>query len=147
MKFSKIIIRFFLFFSFIPAFAFSPEPDLIVGDWLSDDEHLIVQCYKKNNHYYGKIVWFKKYYYHLKHDPNAVPERKWMNTQVIGKFRFENGEWIDGEIYDLKSGKTFEGYIVAHSRNRMHVKGFKYLRILGQSMGFTRYTKNELPPF
>ena len=144
---NKLILFFFCWFSITQSFAQSNEADMILGDWISPQKDVIVQCYKKNNMYYGKIVWFKKYYYDLKHDPNVVPEIRWMNIDVIAKFVYANNEWSGGEIYALRKGKTYEGFIQMKDKNTRVVTGFAYIRMLSETLHFTRYLEKQLPSF
>ena len=144
---SKIFIFLFYIISLTNCFSQTNKADMILGDWISPEKDVIVQCYKKNNMYYGKIVWFKKYYYNLKHDPNAVPERNWLNIDVIAKFKYIEDEWREGEIYALKKGKTYEGFIKMKDKNTMEVTGFVYFRMLGEKLHFTRYLEKQLPAF
>jgi uncharacterized protein (DUF2147 family) len=143
--------KLFLFLVFscfsVNIYSQSNEADMILGDWISPKNDVIVQCYKKNNMYYGKIVWFKKYYYNLKYDPNAVPERNWLNIDVISKFKYKDNEWSDGQIFALKKGKTYEGFIKMKDINTMEVTGFAYIRMLSETLYFTRYLEKELPKF
>lgn len=144
---NKLFLFFFCLFSITKSFSQTNEADMILGDWISPQKDVIVQCYKKNNTYYGKIVWFKKYYYDLKHDPNAVPERNWMNIDVISKFSYKDNEWSGGEIYALKKGKIYEGFIKMKDKNTMEVTGFAYIRMLSETLHFTRYLEKHLPKF
>jgi uncharacterized protein (DUF2147 family) len=123
------------------------KPDQILGYWISPKKDLIVQCYKFNNLYYGKVVWFYKYYGNEPEDPDGMPENKWVNTIVMDKFSFSDNEWSGGEIHDLKHGKVYDSYICLLDSNTLKVTGYIIFRFLSQSETFTRYQQSKIPPF
>jgi len=122
-------------------------PDQIIGDWVSPKRDLIVRCYKENNIYYGKVVWFYKYHDNEPDDPNGVPEVQWLNSVVMNKFLFADNEWAGGEIYDLKSGKKYDSFIQLNNSNSLKVTGYVFFRFLSESTIFTRYQELKLPAF
>ena len=121
--------------------------DQIVGNWISAERDLIVNCYKVNDVFYGKIVWFKNYNDDLHGKNTAVPEDQWINAIVMKHFVFSDNEWKDGEIYDLNSGKSYTSLIVLNDANTLSCTGYVWLPIFGQTMRFTRYQEAKLPAF
>jgi uncharacterized protein (DUF2147 family) len=121
------------------------NPDYIVGNWISPDNDLIINCYKKNNKYYGKIVWFKKYY-DAEHDkPKAVPESQWLYMNVMTDFEFSDNEWTNGEIFNLNTGKKYDAFIKQKDNNTLKVTGYIFLPIFCESVLFKKYTEPKLP--
>ena len=121
--------------------------DQILGNWISPQKDLIINCYKVNDQYFGKVVWFKKYY-DDKHGVNtAVPEDQWMNAVVMKHFAFKDNEWKNGEIYDLNSGKSYSSYIELDGTNTLKCTGYIWLTIFGETINFTKYTNAKLPEF
>jgi uncharacterized protein (DUF2147 family) len=70
-----------------------------------------------------------------------------MNIDVISKFKYKDNEWSEGQIFALKKGKTYEGFIKMKDKNTMEVTGFAYIRMLSETLYFTRYLEKELPKF
>ncbi len=133
--------------SFVSPKSFDYSPDQLLGNWMSPQKDLIINCYKVNGQYFGKVVWFKKYY-DEKHGKNlAVPEEHWLNYEVMKHFVFSNNEWKDGEIYDLNTGKSYSAYITLDGPNTLKLKGYIWLTIFGETTEFTRYTESKLPDF
>ncbi len=125
--------------------------DKIVGLWISKEKDLIVKCYKEDDKYYGIIVWYKKRSAGVtaaaNNEYNGMPEEQWMNSFVMKDFVFDNDEWNDGNIYDIKKGKKYTAYIKLNRDNELHVTGYVCFRFLCQTMDFKRYTDNKLPAF
>ena len=123
------------------------KPDQIIGDWISPKKDLIIRCYKENNLYFGKIVWFYKYYPAQPDNPEGVPESKWVNTVVMDKFSFSDDEWSGGKIFEIKTGKTYDAYMKLIDLNNMEVTGYVFWRIFSDTITFSRYKESKLPPF
>lgn len=119
------------------------EADKIVGHWISPQKDIIVECYKTpKNEYHGKLVWFKTLEGKSRYDCE-VPEDKWINRDILWGFSYDDDEWNDGKIKDLKKCNTYDAYITIKEQE-LTVTGFIALRWLGESMVFTRY-EGDLP--
>lgn len=141
---------FFLTVIFFCTLSLQSQPykaDQILGYWISPDKDLIIQCFKSNNYYYGKVVWFYKYHGNEPEDPDGMPESKWLNTIIMNKFLFIDDEWSGGEISDIKHGKVYDSYIRLTNPNTLKVTGYIIFRFLSQSVVFTRYQDSKLPAF
>lgn len=119
------------------------KADQILGDWISPDKDLIVRCYKENNHYSGKVIWFKKYNNDAKidaiDDSKGIPESKWLNMTVMNNFVFDKDEWSDGTIFQLKTGKSYSAYVKMKNENTLRLTGYVLLPIFSESVTFTRH--------
>ncbi len=114
--------------------------DQIIGDWISPQNDLIVRCYKSNEQYHAKVIWFKEYFDNTADDPNGVPEKQWLGARVMSNFKYKEKEWVDGEIWNLKNGKKYSAYIKMPSPNKIQVVGYVFIRFFSESTEFTRYT-------
>jgi len=121
--------------------------DKIIGDWVSPKRDLIIRCYKENNLYYGKVVWFYKYYPPQPDNPHGLPETQWVNTVVMDKFSFSNNEWRGGEILEIKTGKVYDAYIELIDENTLKLTGYIFWEIFSETTIFTRYKESKLPAF
>jgi uncharacterized protein (DUF2147 family) len=142
-----LIVVLMLMIQYTTTLAQNPTADAIVGDWISPQKDLILRCYKQHNAYYGKVVWFKRYYDNSPTDPEALPEDKWLNTIVMDNFVYKNNEWADGEIYNLRNGKHYSAYITMQSIDKLEAVGFVFLRVFSETITFTKYTSVALPEF
>lgn len=125
--------------------------DKIIGLWMSHEKDLIVKCFKEDDKYFGTIVWYKKNQNNstaaatIEYD--GMPQEKWMNSFVMKDFIFDDDEWNDGNIYDVKSGKKYTAFVKLNNDNELHVTGYVCFRFLCQTMDFNRYTDSKLPLF
>ena len=125
----------------------SSKADQIIGDWISPKRDLIVRCYKINNLYYGKVVWFYKYSPPEPNYANGLPEDQWVNTVVMNHFAYSDNMWNEGEIYDIKKGKTYDAYIQLTDNNTIMVTGYVFCRLFSETITFSRYNAPRLPAF
>lgn len=113
--------------------------DRLIGNWISRERDLIVNCYKVNNLYYGKLVWFKKYN-DKEHGPKegGVPESQWINYVVMKNLKYKESKWVDGQIKDLNTGSVYSNEIEMDEQKNIIVTGYIFLPIFGKSLHFTR---------
>ncbi len=130
------------------SFRYSNSPcDQILGNWISPEKDLIINCYKVNDQYFGKVVWFKKYYDERHAKNPVVPVDLWLNSEVMKHFVFKDNEWTDGEIFDLKSGKSYSSFIAMEGPDLLKCTGYVWLSIFGETIEFSRYNEATLPEF
>ncbi len=117
--------------SFISLTAF-PQSDNIIGTWLTEDKEAHVKIYKTNNIYYGKIIWLKK-----PNDPDtgkpwldkeneAVSKRKLplMGSKMLWGFKYDDGEYVDGSVYDSRDGAIYSGKLWLEDKNILKMRGY-----------------------
>lgn len=113
--------------------AFNADTDLyaareandIVGVWMPSEGTAYVKIFKEKGKekYHGKIVWLKEPNGEdgkPKTDPDGKPTLNMLNLR---DFIFEDDEWVDGTIYDPKSGNTYYSTIEMKSKNKLEVRG------------------------
>lgn len=113
--------------------AFNADTDLyaareandIVGVWMPSEGTAYVKIFKEKGKekYHGKIVWLKEPNGEdgkPKTDPDGKPILNMLNLR---DFIFEDDEWVDGTIYDPKSGNTYYSTIEMKSKNKLEVRG------------------------
>jgi len=152
MKANFLIIS-LLFIFFITPKVFSQEEDKVVGYWLTQDGDSQVKIFKaKNGNYYGNIKWLKtptREDGSIKLDdknPDAdLSKKQILGLQILKGFSFneDEKEWVDGTIYDPKSGKTYKCFMWFDKGNDviLHVKGFIGFSVIGSKVDWTREEK------
>lgn len=107
--------------------------DAILGKWLSGDGDGKVEIYKSGNTYYGKIIWLKE-----PNEENGTPKTDDENPDnakrkqpliglvVLKDFKFKDGFWQDGTIYDPKNGKTYDCEMWLDGNNTLKIRGYWY---------------------
>lgn len=123
----------------------------IVGTWLTQDKDSKVEISKgKDGKFRGAIVWLKEPNRNgmpKKDDKN--PDAKLRTRPILGlpllmgfNFDKDNNEWIDGAIYDPKSGKSYKCLLwFEKDLNTLHVKGFIGFSLIGKEIKWTKTTK------
>lgn len=111
--------------------------DAIIGKWISHDKDLIIDCYKKGDVYYSKIVWFKDTSPKTKkYSENGIEKDKWIGYVVMEDFHFKEDHW-EGYINDIKHGKKYLATIYKE-KNNLELKVY-YFFIPVKTIIFDKY--------
>lgn len=119
----------------------------VKGIWLNQDEDAKIEIFENGGKYYGKIVWLKTPIDPEtnkpkidKNNPNpALRSRPTLGLEILKDFSFDGkSEWKNGTIYDPKSGKTYSCYIRMESINKLKIRGFIGVSMLGRTTYWTR---------
>ncbi len=132
--------------SFIILSYFSVNAQDVIGKWKSIDDETgkpksIIEIYKENGKYYGKIV-------QLLTEANKdgvchTCETKYKDQNIIGLVILkdlvkDDDEYNDGEITDPKNAKTYSCYIELESANKLKVRGYIGFSLLGRTQYWYR---------
>jgi len=134
-----------IFFLLIAIFCQSQSDD-ILGIWLEEEKQSKIEIYKKNNRFYGKIIWLKEpldEYGKIKLDkknPNTSLRKNPINGLVIMKDLkyIKKGEWSNGEIYDARSGKTYSLEVYMKKKNKLDLRGYLGFTLFGKTTSWDR---------
>ena len=120
--------------------ASAQNKDAILGKWVNSTGEAHIDISRRSDKYYGKIVWLKE-----PKDEKGNPKTDFNNPkanlrskQIIGleilkDFVFEDGKWIDGNIYDPKSGKVYSCNMTLKSNGDLNMRGYIGVSILGRT--------------
>lgn len=118
------------------------EADAILGYWKTGDGKAIVQIYKKEDKFFGKIVWLaepndpatgqpKK---DNKNEKENLRSRPLLGMENLINFTYvSKGLWEKGEIYDPKSGETYSCTIKLTDPNTLDVRGYVGISLFGRT--------------
>ena len=115
-------------------------PDVIVGEWLSQEKDGKISIFKQGDKFYGKISWGKT---PGRKDTNN-PDVKLRNRDLIGlvilqDFKYTGSAWEDGKIYDPKSGKTYDCILKVKDNNKiLEIRGYVGVPMFGRTATWTR---------
>jgi len=101
----------------------------------------------KNGTYEGKIVWME-----IPNHPNGEPRRDVKNPDqskrnqaVVGSviikgftYNEANDEWENGTVYNPASGKTYRSFIKLEQGNKLKVRGYLGISLLGKTVTWTK---------
>ena len=116
-----------------------------VGIWTNEDGKARFEIYQSGDKLHGKIVQLKEPLRNGKPklDENN-PDKKLRNRPLQGMlfmkdFKYDGGnKWDDGTIYDPESGKTYSCYMKMTGKDKMEVKGYIGISLIGRTQNWTR---------
>jgi len=125
---------------------FGQNKDAVVGKWLSESGEGQIQVYKKGDRYFGKLVWLKfpdgddgKPKVDARNPDPGKQKRTINGLELLQNFSFSGDNvWEDGTIYDPKTGKTYSCKLTLVSNNKLNIRGFIGISILGRTEKWTR---------
>jgi uncharacterized protein (DUF2147 family) len=118
----------------------------IVGRWQSAHGNGQIQIYKKADLFFGKIAWLSEPNDEagnpkrdIKNPTKNLQSRPIIGLEVLKDFRYKGqGVWTNGEIYDPKSGNTYNCQMTLIGPNKLNIRAFFGLNILGRTETWTR---------
>ncbi len=124
---------------------FAQSADAVVGKWLNSSGEANIQIYKVGNKYSGKLVWLKnpnneqgKAKTDVNNPDANLRGRALLGLEMLKGFNFDDGEWEDGTIYDPKSGKTYSCIMTLKGNDKLSVRGYVGISLLGRTDVWTR---------
>jgi uncharacterized protein (DUF2147 family) len=133
-------ITLLLLFVTISLSGFSQAKDAIVGRWLNSSGEAHVDIFKKNEKFYGKIVWLKNprdekgnAKTDLRNPDESMRTKPMLGLEILKDFVYEDGKWTDGKIYDPKSGKTYSCNISQKGNGVLNIRGYIGISIIGRT--------------
>lgn len=134
-----------LVFIFVSISTFAQNADAVVGKWLNKDKDAHIQISKKGNKYFGKLVWLKngnddagKPKKDINNPKDELKNRQLLGLEILQNFEFNSGVWDGGTIYDPKSGKTYSCKMTLNDTNKLNVRGFIGVSLLGRTDTWSR---------
>lgn len=125
------------------ALAATPAPG---GVWMWDDGRAAVEFHPCGGALCGRIVWLKQ-----EADPRARPVLDVKNPDaalrrrrvcgldyISGVRQTPHGDWKAGRIYDFNGGASYDLDIDAVGPERITMRGYKGLRMLGATLTLVR---------
>lgn len=131
------------------ALMWAEDKDLICGKWYTENNKSIVEVFKKDNLYYGKILWLKepldesgKAKLDKENPTPALRSKPLINLQVLNGLKAQgNNKWADGKIYDPKNGKTYDVKATLVNKDKIEIRGFIGVSLLGRTTTWVRVDK------
>ena len=127
--------------------------DGILGFWNTAEDKAQVEVFKQNDKYFGKIVSLKEPDWPAndekgmagqpKNDRNnpspKLRGRKIIGLPIMNDFVYAGkNRWGGGIIYDPESGRTYKGKMTLTATNRLEMRGFVGISLLGRTTVWTR---------
>ncbi len=118
-------------FGFLMTYAstlYAVDANAVLGVWLTDKKPKATQITiaKCGNKYCGTITWLEDLEALDSNNPDESKiKNKMLGLQMVWGFEFDDDEWEDGNIYDPRSGKTYdcEMWFEDDNLDELQVKG------------------------
>ena len=127
------------------------SPDGINGVWLTEDKGAKINISKSGDVWNGTIVWLKEPLETDKKSPaygkapidfrnpdTAKQTRLIMGLQLLENFKWTGKKFESGTIYDPDSGKTYKCNIAFKGKDKIKVRGYIGISLLGETQVWTR---------
>lgn len=140
----------------LAASAAALDADAILGTWSSEDEEgnrdSIVEIRRDGDAYVGEVVWVK-YQVYPENDPKgwvgkpvvdrenpdpALRSRPILGIRTLKGLRFDEDEWVGGEIYAPRQGKTYRAKAWLEDAKTLKIRGYIGTPFLGRSVTWMR---------
>lgn len=131
-----------------PVFALASGPDqpAVLGYWMDEPKKVAVEIYTCEENLCARIAWLARPYTNKgnfrrdKKNPNpALRDRGWCGIQVIDGLKpREDGVWESGRFYYPKRGETYDVDIELKTQNRLEMRAYLGIRLLGKSETWNR---------
>ena len=139
--------------------AFSEEADGVIGQWLTDDGGARIEIFKENGTYCGKIVWLKEPVYPKEDKEAGKPirdrnnpdpakrDQPYVGIYLLRDFAYKGeNTWTNGTIYNPENGKTYSAKLRLESKDKLKVRGFIGISLIGGSTFWSRCEEPATPP-
>jgi len=107
-----------------------PQGDAIIGRWINvPKQNTIIEVYKFNSEYRGKIVWTK-----------TPDKKKPIGYMILQKLEYNpiRKFWDDGEIKEPNSGITYDATAKIKPDGLLEVHGYIGFKFLGKTKNFRK---------
>ena len=106
------------------------EADAVLGEWYTDEDESVVEIYRLDDKFYGKIVWLKEPY-----TPEGSERRddSIIGLQLLSDFRYSGrNRWDKGTVYDPNDGKTYSCKMRLKG-DRLKIRGYVGIAVFGRT--------------
>lgn len=142
----KKLLPFFLAVIFLTLTSFNyNNGDVILGVWANGTNKGHIQLYKQDGKYYGKIIWLKQPYDDTgkpkidKNNPDVnARSRSLLGLVMLRDFKYEDGEWVDGRIYNPDDGKEYKCNMKLKDLKTLAIRGYIGISLIGKTEKFIR---------
>ncbi|MGN5956502.1 DUF2147 domain-containing protein [Sphingobacterium lactis] len=132
----KLLMTLCALFIAVAVFA---QADPILGKWENPSGEGRIEIYKKGDKFFGKLYWIKDS--GKKDAKNPDPAQRNRNIQgleILSNFKKESKTYVDGTIYDPKSGKTYSCKMTLKGNDQLDIRGYIGISLLGRSETWKR---------
>lgn len=133
-------ISLILLFTAISFSGFSQTSDAILGKWVNSSGEANIEIFRKGDKYFGKIASLKEpkdekgaVKTDFKNPQDNLKSRPILGMELLKNFTYDKGKWVDGTIYDPKTGKTYSCNMNIKPNGDLNVRGYVGISLIGRS--------------
>jgi len=160
-KMKRAVLVLLLTFLLLVSFALATDEEKIVGLWITPENDCKIEIFESGSKYCGRITWLKEPLYRADDDrgmagrpvvdrdnPNPnLRSRPLIGLQLIEGFTYIGKNiWEKGTIYNPNNGKTYRCKMILSAPNRLEVRGFIGIPLLGATSVWTREAQSSVIP-
>ena len=141
----KLSLLLLLFVSGLSVAWVQKAPGLPLGNWMNEEKEARFEIFSCGDKLCGKITWLKEPLRNGKPKMDDLnPEPRMRTRPILGMVFMKDlvyaggNKWDEGTIYDPKNGKTYSCYMKMHGKDKMEVKGYIGISLIGRSQNWTR---------
>lgn len=109
---------------FISALGLFAQPsNAATGLWLTADGDSHIKVYRDGDQFKGKIVWLKNPEGENGRPVTGENGDQVLNMVIMTRFEYEDGEYVNGKVYDPESGKTYYGSMELDGKDVLKLRG------------------------
>jgi len=108
--------------------------DPILGKWENPSGEGRIEIYKKGDKFFGKLFWIKDAKKQdVKNPDDKLKGRLIQGLEILTNFKKEGDTYQGGQIYDPKSGKTYSCKMTLKGTDKLDIRGYMGISLLGRS--------------
>lgn len=119
--------------------------DNIIGVWMNEEKNEQIEIFKSDNKYYGKLILSKSLFEKdgntlrrdEKNPDDKAKSRTLFNAVILSHFDYEAGEWLNGELYDPRSGKTYSSFMKMR-QEKLEIRSYVGISLFGRTTVWRR---------
>jgi uncharacterized protein (DUF2147 family) len=109
----------------------------INGIYWSPKKDAKIEIFQKGAFYYGKTIWVATAGKDKNNPTKSLRQRDLLGLELLSNFSFDDGTYVDGEVYDPATGKTYDCKMTPEG-NRLKVRGYVGISLFGRTEYFER---------
>ncbi len=119
--------------------AITAPPDAIVGEWWTEGKQGRIRFVgSPDGTYSGILVGGNDPGTDVNNKDPALRKRRLLGAVLMWHLRPENGEYVDGYVYNPRNGETYRMKAEVTGKTTLKIRGYLGIALLGQSQTWTR---------
>jgi uncharacterized protein (DUF2147 family) len=113
------------------------KQDAIIGFYWSPKKDAKIEIYTRGQQYFGRFVWASNPRKDINNPKKALQNRDILGLELLTAFKYADGVYDDGEIYDPETGKTYSCKMTLEGKT-LKVRGYVGISLFGRTEYFER---------